>query len=300
MGKRQVPTRLILIFSLLALAVSGCGVTKSVVNTFKPDPSGPKKRVMILPVVDLAGAGATQSARIEGDLFDLLGRVPHFAVYKAPPDMPLPSRSKSADLALITPPFLIQKARALGVNALVTSILNPVETTTLKTGVWPFRDLSKAYDVSMVVNVVDPTSGCLYLSHLESTRVVLPLDEVEGQKERVILEDVLSSALPRILERQSNAVSEGLMQEPWSGRILSSDDDTLIISGGQDVGVLPGQLFSVFEKSESVLCRSGRSLDVLGKKVGEIRTTSVMERQASAAPVKGGPFASGQVIRFER
>jgi hypothetical protein len=87
------------------------------------------------------------------------------------------------------------------------------------------------------------------------------------------------------------------MKEPWTGQILSVENGMIKINGGEDVGVRPDQLFTVFARGESITCRVGRSFDILGKKIGEIKTTSIMEKHSLAVPVAKGSFLAGQTVR---
>ena len=152
----------------------------------------------------------------------------------------------------------------------------------------------------MVLNVVDVTSGCLYATNMASEKVTYHLDDLEGRKEEDIRGEVLKRALPDILKRQASTIAQELAGEPWSGRVLSAENGQVTISAGNDVGVRPGLLFTVFAKGESIVCQSGRPLEILGKKVGEIKTTSVAADRSSAVPLEGGPFKSGQIVIVKR
>ncbi|MBW1798654.1 MAG: hypothetical protein JRJ21_09695 [Deltaproteobacteria bacterium] len=118
-------------------------------------------------------------------------------------------------------------------------------------------------------------------------------DQDQGQ----IIDRVLKEAMPRILKRQRKAVTKGLAKEPWSGRILSVENNTMMINAGSEVGVNSGQEFTVFAQGETIPCKDGKSLKILGKKVGKIKATSIMERHSLAVPVGEGAFSEGQVVR---
>ena len=285
--------------SLSFFALSGCSTTKSVVDKIVPGAPDLKKRVMIAPLVDQAEFGRDRTAQIAANFVELLKESPNLLLFQGPRDIHSGTDSKSPEFGIVIPPELVQRAQDLGMNALIIAVLNPLEATTRKTGIWPFRDISRIIEISMTVNIVDTTSGCLYLTKLDSEEMDFLIDELPGRDENEVLDQIIEAKMPRILKRQSSAVIESLMKEPWTGQILSVEDGMIKINGGKDVGVRPDQLFTVFAQGETITCRAGRSFDILGKKIGEIKTTSIMEKHSLAEPLDGGPFKAKQFIRLK-
>ncbi|MBW1912210.1 MAG: hypothetical protein JRI43_03360, partial [Deltaproteobacteria bacterium] len=74
---------------------------------------------------------------------------------------------------------------------------------------------------------------------------------------------------------------------------------TIIISAGEDVGLSAERVFEVFGRGDSIRSASGRSLYLLGPKLGEIKTVKVMESYSSAVPLAGEQFRPGQVIKLK-
>jgi len=283
--------------SLLFFALSGCSTTKSVVDKIVPGAPDLKKRVMIAPLVDQAGFGQERTAQIAADFVELLKESPHLLLFQGPQDIHSGTGGTSPEFGIVIPPGLVKRAQDSGMNALIIAVLNPLEATTRKTGIWPFRDLSRIIEISMTVNIVDTTSGCLYLTELDSGEMDFLIDELPGRDENEVIDQIIEAKMPRILKRQSAAVIESLAKEPWTGKILSVEDGMIKINGGKDVGVRPDQLFTVFARGESITCRAGRSFDILGNKIGEIKTTSIMEKHSLAVPVAEGSFLAGQTVR---
>ena len=298
MQGESFPVLFLLVFSFFLILIFGCSTTKSVVQKIKPNKDGLRKRVMVLPLIDLAKVGPGESAQINTIFINLLTKSPHFTLHKAPQDMPLPERAQSPETCIATYPEVLQKAEDLGMNALISGVINPIETTTKKTGIWPFRSSSKIYEISLVMNIVDVTTRTLLLTQLESEKTALRSDEVQGQDEKKIIDQVLEKKVPRILKRQASAVNRVMVDEPWSGKILSIENNSILFNAGNDVGIRPGQVFTVFAQGESISCKSGRSVDLLGKKIGEIKATSVMEKHSIAVPMVEAAFLPGQIIRF--
>ena len=286
-----------LVLSLSFFPLFSCSTTRSIVKKITPNSPSLKKRVMVAPLIDQAGIGPERTARIDADFVELLRISPHLLIFRTDKDIYRAAGIKTSEFGIVTPPELIKRARDSGMNALIVMVLNPLEVTSRKTGIWPFRDTSRIIEISMLVNVVDTTSGCLYSTSLESEKMAFLIDELPGRDENEVIDQILEEKMPRILKHQSSAVIKNIVEQPWTGKILTVDNGTIKINAGKDVGVRPDQVFSVFAFGETVVCQAGRSFDPLGKKIGEIKTTSVMEKNSLAVPVAEGAFMAGQIIR---
>ena len=286
-----------LILSILLVPLLSCSTTRSVVEKITPHRSSLKKRLMVAPLIDQAGLGPERTARIAADFVELLKKSPHILAFQTDKDISQGTDTKSPEFGIVVPPELVKTARDSGMNALVIMVLSPLEATSRKTGIWPFRDMSRIVEISLLVNMVDTTSGCLYSTRLESEEMAFFIDELPGRDENEVIDQIIGEKMPHILKRQSSAVIKNLMKQSWKGKILSVDNGTIKISGGKDVGVRPDQVFTVFAMGETIVCKSGRSFDLLGKRIGKIKATSVMEKHSLAVPLAKGSFMAGQVIK---
>ena len=286
-----------LILSILLIPLFSCGTTSSVVQKITPNRPSLKKRLMVAPLIDQAGLGPERTARIAADFVELLRKSPHILIFQTDKAIYRDKGVKSPEFGIVVPPELVKTARDSGMNALIIMVLSPLEATSRKTGIWPFRDMSRIVEISLLVNMVDTTSGCLYSTRLESEEMAFMIDELPGRDENEVIDQIIEEKMPRILKRQSSAVIKNLMRQPWTGKILTVDNGTIKISGGKDVGVRPDQVFTVFAMGETIVFQSGRSFDLLGKKIGKIKATSVLEKHSLAVPVAKGTFMAGQVIK---
>ena len=289
------------IILLFLIVNSGCGTTKSVVNRMKGEKPYLKKKIMVFPPINHSGL-PSRGTQITESLVGLLKESPHLLFYPPPEALTLPSEAKNNTntfgVAYYCHPDLVKMAKERDMNALIAAYMPPIETIQGRGGTWPFRYAAEIFKISMITNVMDVTNGCLYLSEFDSEEVALASDKVKALDGKEALDQAWTKALPDILERQTSAVVKSLVEKPWTGRILEVSKDGLKINAGKDVGVCLDQLFFVYEQGESITCRTGSSIDLLGKKVGEIKTTSVMEQHSLAAPETGGPFFTGQTIVF--
>ncbi len=297
-----------LVTAIILFAVPGCSTTKSVLEVISPKAvaekilptkSGLKKRVMVLPLVDDARLGSGRAAETTASFIKLLRKSPYLLVYQAPEGVPLPKRGRHIKLSILTNPALIKRAEDLDINTLISGTINPIEITDKKTAfwTWPFRKALKSYVVTVIIFVVGVQDGTIYMINNESVEMTFREDKLKDQDQGKIIDRVLKKAMPRILKRQSKAVNRGLVREPWSGRILSIENNSIMINAGSEVGVKPGQEFTVFAQGETIACKDGKSLKILGKKLGKIKVTSIMERHSLAVPVGEGEFSEGQVVR---
>ena len=128
-------------------------------------------------------------------------------------------------------------------------------------------------------------------------RPLIPLDGVSGQVEA---EGAGRLAISELLDREAAAVKRALGDHPWAGKIMSVDGEKVMISAGNDVGVVPGDIFEVFERGEPLRSATGTHIFLLGQKIGEIKVTEVKEEYSAAAPVSTAKLQAGEIIRLKR
>jgi len=304
---RHLFVRLLSLLLLLLLIVNlGCGTTKSLVKNTKSlvkkiKPAKPylKKKIMVFPPIDHSGLPSGSTGQLNVYLVDHLKESPHLLIYEPPKDLNLPSELKSPKFGVAYyHPDIAVMTKNMDMNALIAAFFLPIKTTNGRDGIWPFRYSTDIHEISLVLNVFNTMNGCLYLTNFDSEEIVFPTDEEKNLKEKGLLEQVMTKAIPDLLERQAATVIEKLVEASWAGRILGISNGVLKINAGKEVGVQPDQRFTVFEQGESIECRTGRIVDLLGKKAGTIKVVTVMPGYSLAAPDEGGPFSAGQTIIF--
>jgi hypothetical protein len=295
------PKAFLLLTAAFILFLAGCATTKSVFERFRTEGDALTKKVMALPLMDVGGLGERWTAEAQRDFYESLGRSPGISLhFQGAEENPGPTSVTPVEYGIITNLEMISKARAQGMNAVIAGALNPVEMTKKKAGIWPFRKKVVAYKVSMVVNVVDVFGGYLYLTSLESEEVNFPFEEDGFQDEARERQEALESLLPKIAKRQANAVLKELRERPWSGTILSAGESGVIISGGKDAGIVPGNVFTVYPGAEPILTKDGRTIYPRGQAIGNIRVEEVMSDRSRAVVSHGGPFVEGQLVKPKR
>jgi len=284
--RRRHFTRLLSILILLLGLNFGCGTTKSVIQKVTPEKPYLIKKIMVFPPIDLSGLPAGKAAQATADFVEILKQSPRLSVYTPPEGWSLPMEIKKPEYGVAYyDPKIAEMARDRNMNALMAAFLPPIENSKGRAGVWPFRYDTDVYKLSIVINVMDARTGCLFLTEFSSKEVLFPSDEISSLTKEKIFEKIAVEGIPDILERQASAVMKELETEPWTGRILDEKNGLFIINAGKDVGVVQDQVFTVYAQGETISCRTGRSVALLGDKIGRIKITSVMEDRALAAPV---------------
>jgi hypothetical protein len=298
--RRQLFFGLISLVILPLLIISlGCSTLDTLGQDVTSANDTLKRRVMVLSFIDQAGIGPEKTEQTTKDFRGFLGNSSRLLIYEPPKNESVPLDAESLELGVVTSPKLVKEAKDLGMVALITGLINPIDISIKDTGFWPFNKSRKSYEISTIVNVVDTFSGALLLTRLESEEVFVPLEEDPDQSEKELINQLWIEALPRILKLQAAAVISVLTHEPWKGEILAVDNEIIRINAGEEVGLRHGQHLEVFANGESISTEGGRSFEIPGDQIGEIVVDSVMERDSLAAVVEGGPFSVGQVIKLK-
>ena len=290
--------------SLFMILSVGCATTQRLYSSVVPDRSGLKKRILVLPILDQAALGEDRIKDIESILVSALTKDGN-VVMVAPANPGASSdKTKLPRHGIVIDPDQAKKADQMGMNVLITAFISPVDFSSRKWGIWPFRKVKHEAEISMVINAFDVITGTLFLSHIESRKIKAEVDFDEGEQEGQaskpeVDEKVAGKALNQIVQDQASAVSKALRGQPWSGRILSAGAEGVMVSAGKDVGLSAGTLFEVFGTGEPIRSSEGTFLIPLGIKVGEVKVKEVMESKALAEPLNNGLFSPGQVIRVK-
>jgi hypothetical protein len=283
---------------VILLLVLPCGC--SVVNKILPGDDYLRKRVMIFPFIDQADVGPERTVELSKEFYGLLDRSSSLILYKSPDGMYSSLAMNSPQFGVVTSSVLVDVAEQMGMTDLLIGVLNPIETSISKTGIWPFDSWKKIYVVSVAVNIIDIATKTLLLTQLDLKEFTVPLEDAENEDEEEYIKRVTAEALPEIMENLVEAVEDRLIANPFTGKILAIDEGTIMFNAGSEVGLDEGQVFDVYALGKAIPSAGGREVRLFGDKVGTIKTSTVMDKHALAEPLSGGPFKAGQIIRFQR
>ncbi len=305
--KRFTAIKCLCLLSLLLLA-SGCSTTKDLTKKVLPtslakrimtNEADLKKRVMIFPFVDQADVGPEMTKKLSNDFYAHLRETPNLILYDPPDGVFSTQAMESPQYGVITSSKLVDIAEDMGMNALMIGVLNPVEVAVHKTGIWPFDSWKKLFTVSASINVIQTASKTLLYSDVATREYDIDLEEAGQLDQENYIRKITLEALPELIDDLGSSMDFKVSDEPWTGRIVAVDGDTIMINAGKEVGLEGEAVFEVFSLGESVSSGGGRTIRLLGENIGEIKVTSVMEKHSLAEPLNGGPFEARQFIRLK-
>jgi hypothetical protein len=307
--KRSYLAHLLLLILIFTLCAPGCGALKSVYgdrfhisrskprNTSHSERAILRKKVLVAPLINTAGLKDEKAGVLTDALANLL-KENNTLLIKTLTEFESPqSSAASAEIGVVTDPVLIKKAGDMGMNILITSVLEPLNYTADKGIIWPFNKFKGEYDVSMVVNAVDVTSGMLIFSFRESEKIEMGEVPEKDKNPVPLADETLNKVLSELQERLASSLLDVLAGQSWRGKI-TREGEKIRISGGTDIGITVGNVFEVFSKAEAIKSIGGRDYYVDGLKVGEIKATEVMEDHSFAVPIGEG-IEDGQIIALK-
>ena len=305
--KRFTSITCLCLLSLL-LAASGCSTTKNLTKKVLPtswarkimtNEADLKKRVMIFPFVDQAGVGPEMTKKLGHDFYQHLRETPNLLLYDPPDGVFSTQAMESPQFGVVTSSKLVDIATDMGMNALIIGVLNPIEIAVHKTGIWPFDGWKKIYTVSAAVNVIGTASKTLIYTDIALEEYDMSLEESGQLDQENHIQKITLEALPDLIHKLGSIMDFKVSDEPWTGKIVAVDGDTIMINAGKEVGLEDEAVFEVYSVGESISSGTGRTIHLLGETVGEIKVTSVMEKHSLAEPLDGGPFKAKQFIRLK-
>jgi hypothetical protein len=211
MGRRYVTVMIFLVLSLAFIALLSCSKAKPPARTVTPQNPGANKRVMVLTFADNSGLGKGVGEQVTSHFVNLLSRSSHLTLQNPPADMKLPADISSPQYGIVPTPQLVKKAEALGLDALIIGLLDPVEGVTKRRGMWPFRSTHMVYEVSAMINVLHVKSRTVLLTKLEMETVTFAVDKPTDDK--ALAGQALTEALPAVLEPLAEAASKSLEKD---------------------------------------------------------------------------------------
>jgi len=300
--KKRSHALLTAIVLLAILLLAACATSASLESRRLPDNDWPKKRVVVMPATNLTGIPLDELIdTVSGELTKTLEKTGFFNVY--------PVRKKgSKEFPFFKPgapvdPELMRDAQEMGMNAIIFETVNPIETNSVKSGIWTSKEKAQRFSVSIHIDIVDVNREIILLSKEIADNITVSDEEAEKEKEKSpdvgTKQRALKECLSDILEKAAMAVSLSLNREVWTGTVVSKDKERIIINAGRDAGLRPGIVFEVFDKGECITSFKGQTYQLLGPKVGEIKIVGIKPRHSTAEPITGADFKAGQIVRVK-
>ena len=195
---------------------------------------------------------------------------------------------------------LAKSGRRFGLNAMVTGALNDVRIDKRKKGIWWFKDIHHYVQVQIVAEVYDTETGAKLLDESFMREIEIDESDLESTSANAeikayIKDDIFKHIAVDTGEKICNAV----VLDPWTGYITSTVGDKIILSSGERVGIKPGDIFEVYNSTDTFQGVEGHRFFIPGLKTGEIKITAVYPDTAEAVRISGQDIRAGFTVRPE-
>lgn len=288
------------IFLLLLVFLVGCATGPSMFSGALSHNDWPKKRVMVMPVINLTGLASDELVdAVSEEVSTILRESGLFIVYQYNKT----TQPYSFQVAKPIDPELLRVSQERGINALIFETVNPIEVDLVRKGIWPFRRKAQRFTVSVNIDIVDVNTRTVILGEDIGKEVTFSGDEIRTEAEKTPYAEkkrkALKECLPEILKKAARSATRSLNQQAWTGRIVSLDQQGIMVNAGRDVGLRPGVVLEVFCTGECITSCTGQTYELPGVKVGEIKIVALKTHHSFAKPVKGTDHQPGQIVRVK-
>lgn len=193
---------------------------------------------------------------------------------------------------------LAKTARNLGLNAIVTGALISISSNQKEKGLLWFKDNHEYVQVQVAIAVYDTETGAKIMDESFIQEVeVEELDFEESGKNPETNATIFKEAFEKVASSISEAVCETVKFQPWRGFLTAVNDNEIIISSGERVGLKPGDILEVYDISNVFQGAQGQRFFVPGLKTGEVEITAVSADKAEAVVVSGDKIKPGSSVR---
>jgi hypothetical protein len=291
---KAVIYRYILIFAIPVLLAftSGCGgaardvyyvggeTAKSLKRLVTPDAKPVlKKKILITPVINNSGIDNLQTDRIMQACISYISKDEYLVVSAL-------QKYEDQDRAFLNKPYgailnpaYVKKSGASGINILLACIIQPVEVTKTRKGIWPYRKDTHKVTLSVSINAVDTVNGTLVVFEDETIDFVSGLLNTGEDDKWLPDSNMLQGKILDMTEKLCSRAIKRLRKIPWQSEPVV-EGDNYVIKSGRDIGINDNTVFELFKKGEPAKSGAGDQYFLLGEKTGETGIRSVAENSA--------------------
>jgi hypothetical protein len=283
---------LILSIPVLLVFTFGCGgaardvfyvggqAAKSIKGLVTPDAKPVlKKKILITPVINNSGIDNLLTDQIMRDCVSYISEDEYLVVST------LQKYGDSAQAFLNKPygailnPVYVKKSGASGINILLACIIQPVEVTKARKGIWPYRKDTHKITLTVSINAVDTVNGTLVVYEDETIDFKYGLINTGENDKWVPDGSLLQDKILDLTEKLCSRAIDILRKVPWQSEPVV-EGGNYVIRSGRDIGINENTVFELFKKGESAKSGAGDQYYLLGGKVGETNVRSVAEKSA--------------------
>lgn len=193
---------------------------------------------------------------------------------------------------------LAKTGRQLGLNAVVSGAIIEITNHKEPRGILWFKDIHNYVQVQVMTEVYDTQTGAKFLDisythKIEDEDILYEDDSYYDSTDQTgeISTHIVNEALKSIAADMGEQICEALVLQPWKGYITETFAEKVVISSGENVGIVPGDIFDVYDCNGVVKGAEKHRFFIPGLKTGEIKITAVYPDHAE------GVLSSGQNIQ---
>jgi len=196
---------------------------------------------------------------------------------------------------------LARLGRQIGLNAVVTATLMGMTGDEEDRGIWWFKDSHQFINVQIKIEVYDTETGTKLIDESYDKEVEIDALEFEiFRKKKMIGLSGVDDAFTYIAEDMGERICNAVIIPPWKGYITSVTEDSIIISSGEKVGLVPGTVLEVYNAGEIIEGIESHQFLMPGRKTGEIRVTEVYADSCKAVLITGSGISEGSSVKTKK
>lgn len=188
-------------------------------------------------------------------------------------------------------------ARQAGFNIVAGPALVNLRVQKRHWGFWFFRQEYDSLQLQAAATLYDTVTGARI--DFEMIDREIEIDNMlagqiqAGQEVQVFELDELAAEMGEILgERMGEAIAES----NWATTVIAAEDSRVVIPAGSEVGIAPGDRFTVLDASRVLESPDGQRFVMPGYKIGEIVVEQPAAGQAMATVSDNGAIPVGSIV----
>lgn len=288
---------------------NGCGAfnnikksTQKIIPEFTSPDGDLKKKVAIAGLKNLVlSAKQDIGAAIDKSYHEVVSSSCSNIEFMKPGDPGFPDNLAQIPQTLSGKPdniAIVQIGKKLGLSAVVSTQFLPVTVRKEDRGFFWFRKKQQIVWVNASLEIYDIETGAKFLDQAFTQQFKINETEAEEiSKGNVSSVPAVEKAALKIIADIGKAVCKSVASQPWKGYIREVSKDALTFSAGSLSGLSTGRILHVYSSGTIIRGTEGQTYQMIGKKAGEIRVTSVFSDRVEAVGISGGGFQVGDVVK---
>lgn len=303
---RNIP---ILILVLISVLFCGCGAysnlkqsTGNLVRDFRAPDNDLKKSVFRVGLDNqVAAASQDMGAVIDSRYLESLTQSCP-ALFFTGPESSEASQAMKLLFQISAGPLdnlaLIRIGKQAGISAVVNSRFYAIAVRQQDSGIFWFRKKLPFAWVSATTEIYDTETGAKYLDKTLTRELKLTEETAESiRKGNISSVPAVEKAVFQIIQEMTDAVCDALIRKPWKGYVAKVSGENLTLSSGSRSGLSAGRVLMVYEPGQRIQGTEGQMFLLPGKRIGEIRITTVSSDSAEAVAISGSGFQIDNVVK---